>query len=190
MNPSGPGIGFTLTNVNAASIATSGIDVQVNYLFDFDNDWGDFGLQYASTFLSKSDFTPFLGADTNECEGKFVGVCGQPTADYRHRAIATWDTPVDGLRANVTWRHFGSVENESNPDSEIEGSIGAADYFDVSGSWDFMEGVTARAGVNNVFEHKFPVSVSSGPAINGNNNTYPGVYDTGRFVFVGLNVKL
>lgn len=187
---SGVGVGFTLTNLNAAEIATSGVDVQVNYRFDFDNDWGDFGLQYASTFLSSSDFTPFLGADVDECAGKFVGNCGQPTADYRHRAIATWDTPVEGLRANVTWRHFGGVENEGNPDSDIEGSLGAANYIDLSGNWEFMEGITARAGVNNIFEDRFPISVSGGPATNGNNNTFPGVYDTGRFVFFGLNVKL
>jgi len=190
LNPSGPGIGFTLTNLNAASLATSGVDLQVNYLFDFNNNWGDFGLQYASTFLISDDFTPFLGADVDECEGRFVGNCGQPSADYRHRAIGTWNTPVEGLDVNVIWRHFGGVENEGNPDSEIEGSLPAANYFDLSGSWEFMDGITARAGVNNIFEDRFPVSVSSGPAINGNNNTYPGIYDTGRFVFFGLNVKL
>lgn len=189
LNASGPGVGFALTNLNAASIETSGFDLQANYAFDVEN-WGDFGLQYASTILSSSDFTPFLGADVIECEGKFVGDCGQPTADYRHRAVATWNTPVEGLGVNVSWRHFGGVTNDGNPDSEIEGSLPAANYIDLSGQWEFLEGITARAGVNNVFEDEFPISVSSGPAINGNNNTYPGVYDTGRFVFVGLNVKL
>ena len=190
LNPSGPGIGFTLTNVNAAAIETTGFDFQVNYLFDFDNNWGDFGIQYAGTALRSSDFTPFLGAEVEECEGRFVGVCGQPTADYRHRMIGTWNTPVDGLGVNVIWRHFDRVFNEGSPTSTIEGSLPSADYFDVSGSWEFMDGFTARAGVNNIFEENFPISVSSGPAINGNNNTYPGIYDTGRFVFFGLNVKL
>ncbi|GGX61344.1 TonB-dependent receptor [Litorimonas cladophorae] len=189
LNASGPGIGFQLTNLNAASIATNGFDLQANYAFDVDG-LGDFGLQYASTILTASDFTPFLGAETDQCEGKFVGNCGQPTADYRHRAVATWNTPVEGLGVNVSWRHFGSVTNEGNPDSPNEGKLDAANYIDVSGSWEFLDGITARAGVNNVFEDAFPISVSSGPAINGNNNTYPGVYDTGRFLFVGLNVKL
>ena len=183
-------IGFNLTRLNAASLATSGVDVQVNYLFDFDNDWGDFGLQYASTFLSSNDFTPFLGADVVERAGKFVGQAGQPRSDYRHRAIGTWNTPVDGLDVNVIWRHNSSVENEGNPTSDIEGKLDAANYIDLSSSWEFMEGFTARAGVNNLFEHDFPISVSSGPAINGNNNTFPGIYDTGRFFFFGLNVKL
>jgi len=186
---SAPGIGFSLTNLNAASLATSGVDVQANYQFDTDN-LGDFGLQYASTFLSANDFTPFLGADVIERAGRFVGQAGLPRADYSHRAIATWNTPIDGLTTNITWRHFGSVENEGDPDSEIEGSLPAANYFDLSGQWEFFEGITARAGVNNVFEDDFPISVSSGPAINGNNNTFPGIYDTGRFFFFGLNVKL
>jgi len=189
LNPSTPTNGFFLTNLNAASIATSGIDLQVNYVFDFDNGWGDFAVNYASTFLSQSDFTPFLGAATDECEGKFVGNCGQPTAEYRHRAIATWNTPVEGLRANITWRHFGGVENDASPESAIEGTLPAANYFDLSGSWEFMEGITARAGVNNIFEDSFPISVSGGPASNGNNNTFPGIYDTGRFFFFGLNIK-
>jgi len=72
----------------------------------------------------------------------------------------------------------------------VEERLNARNYIDVSGSWGFMEGITARAGVNNIFESSIPVSISSGPASNGNNNTYPGVYDTGRFLFVGLNVKL
>jgi len=189
LNPSGPGIGFQLTNLNAAEIATSGLDFQLNYAQEIGSA-GDLSLRYASTYLFKSDFTPFLGADTDECEGKFVGNCGQPTAQYRHSAVMGWATPVEGLDLSVTWRHFGSVDNEGNPDSEIEGSLKAANYIDLSSSWEFLDGITARAGVNNVFEDRFPISVSSGPAINGNNNTYPGIYDTGRFVFVGLNVKL
>lgn len=194
LNASGPGIGFTLLNQNAAALETSGVDLQVNYRFDLEQlgaeSLGDFALQYASTFLSSDDFTPFSGDTTQECAGKFVGRCGQPSADYRHRAIATWNTPVEGLGVNMTWRHFGGVDNQTAPGSAIEGSLPAANYIDLSGRWEFMDGITARAGVNNVFEDRFPVSVSSGPAINGNNNTYPGIYDTGRFFFFGLNVKL
>jgi len=190
LNPSGPGIGFALTNVNAAELATSGIDLQLDYGFDTGS-FGDFGLVYASTILFADDFTPFLGADVIECEGEFAGECGQPTADYRHRAIARWNSPIEGLGVDVTWRHFGSVDNDAGEDSaDVEQSLDSANYFDVSGSWEFIEGITARAGVNNIFEDDFPVSISAGPANNGNNNTFPGVYDTGRFFFFGLNVKL
>ena len=46
-------VGFTLININAAELSTSGVDLQVNYSFDIDN-WGDFGLQYASCLLYTS----------------------------------------------------------------------------------------------------------------------------------------
>ena len=189
LNPSGPGIGFQLTNLNAAEIETSGIDLQLNYSHDFASA-GDVSLRYASTFVFANDFTPFLGAETDECEGRFVGNCGQPNADYRHSAVLGWATPVEGLDVDLTWRHFGSVENDADPDSEIEGTLNSVNYFDLSGSYEFLDGITARAGVNNILEQNFPISVSGGPATNGNNNTFPSIYDTGRFIFFGLNVKL
>ena len=141
LNPSGPGIGFQLTNLNAAEIETSGLDLQANYVHDFDS-IGDLSFRYASTILFSSDFTPFLGAETDECEGRFVGNCGQPTADYRHSAVVGWATPVEGLDVDLTWRHFGSVENDADPDSEIEGTLGSVNYFDLSGSYEFLDGIT------------------------------------------------
>jgi len=151
---------------------------------------GGFGLNYAATFLFANDFTPFEGDTTVERAGFFVGQAGIPRAEYRHRILGTWDTPIEGWDATITWRHTGGVENEADPDSEIEGSLSAANYFDVSTSYEFLDGITARAGVNNIFERDFPLSVSSGPGNGGNNNTFPGIYDTGRFVFFGVNVKL
>ncbi|KEO90340.1 TonB-dependent receptor [Erythrobacter longus] len=189
LNASGPGVGFTLTNVNAASLETSGLDFQVNYEYDLGSA-GAISLNYASTYLFSSDFTPFLGAPTVECEGEFAGQCGQPTAQYRHRALLGWETPLEGLTANITWRHFGGVDNDSATPQPVELSLNAVNYFDLSVRYEVFDGIVARAGVNNVFEDNFPVSVSAGPANNGNGNTYPGVYDTGRFFFFGFSAEL
>jgi iron complex outermembrane receptor protein len=181
-------IGFTLTNLNAASLGTTGFDFQVNYNLSLE-DLGTFSAQYASTFVLSNEFTSFKGSETISREGKFVGQAGLPRAEYRHRFLLTWETPAEGLVANLTWRHFGEVENEGNPDSVIEGSLPATNYFDLSANYMVYEGVTMKAGVSNLFEENFPISVSSGPAINGNNNTFPGVYDTGRQFFFGLGVR-
>jgi len=189
LNPSGPGIGFELLNINAASIETQGIDLQLNYAHELGSA-GDVSFRYASTLLFQDDFLPVDGAPLSECEGAFIGTCGQPSAEYRHNAVLGWATPLEGLDVRVTWRHFGSVDSVADPVQDNEASLDAANYFDLSGSYEFFDGITARAGVNNVFEDRFPISVSSGPAINGNNNTFPGIYDTGRFFFFGLNVKL
>jgi outer membrane receptor protein involved in Fe transport len=189
LNPSGPDIGFTLTNVNAASIETSGFDLQMNYGIDLGGA-GGFDFTYAGTYLLSSDFTPFLGAETIECEGEFAGQCGQPTAEYRHRIIGSWETPLEGLAANIVWRHFGGVDNDSATPADVELSLSSANYFDLSVTYEVFDGIVARAGVNNLFEDSFPVSVSAGPASNGNGNTYPGVYDTGRFFFFGFSAEL
>ena len=114
LNPSGPDIGFTLTNVNAASIETSGFDLQMNYGIDLGGA-GGFDFTYAGTYLLSSDFTPFLGAETIECEGEFAGQCGQPTAQYRHRIIGSWETPLEGLAANIVWRHFAGYFSSPIP---------------------------------------------------------------------------
>lgn len=189
LNASGPGVGFTLTNVNAASIETRGLDFQINYDYDLGSA-GAVNFNYASTYLFSSDFTPFLGAPTIECEGEFAGQCGQPTAQYRHRALVGWETPLEGLTANIVWRHFGGVDNDSATPSPVELSLDAVNYFDLSVRYEVFDGIVARAGVNNVFEDSFPVSISAGPATNGNGNTYPGVYDTGRFFFFGFSAEL
>ena len=182
-------IGFSLTNLNAASLETRGVDVQLDYLTEINN-FGTIGFNYAATFLAANDFTPFLGADTIERDGRFVGQAGIPRADYRHLLTLAWGTPIEGLTTNITWRHVGSVENEGDPDSEIEGSLSAANYFDISALWEFRSGISAQFGITNLFEENFPISVSSGPAIQGNNNTFPGIYDVSRQFFFSLNAKL
>ncbi|MEM7729080.1 MAG: TonB-dependent receptor [Pseudomonadota bacterium] len=194
LNAGSPGVGFTLTQVNIASLERRGFDFQANYSFDLDalggGDLGEFGLQYASTILTGDDFISFPGSPVVECEGEFAGQCGRPRSSYRHRMLASWMTPIEGLQANVIWRHFGGVDNDSATAAAVDQSLPSRDYIDLSGSWEFMDGVTGRFGVNNVFETKYPVSVSAGPNNFGNGNTWPGIYDTGRFMFVGLNLKL
>ena len=183
------GIGFSLTDLNAAALETSGFDVQLDYVTELSN-LGSLAFNYAGTFLSSNDFTPFTGAETIERDGRFVGQAGRPRADYRHLVSLAWGTPIEGLNTNLTWRHVGSVENEGSPDSEIEGSLSAANYFDISATYEFREGITGQFGVTNLFEENFPISVSSGPAIFGNNNTFPGIYDISRQFFFSLNAKL
>jgi len=192
LNAGVPGVGFLATNLNIASVETSGFDLQLGYGFDISGgDWGDVNLQYAATILDKFDFTPFPGGTVVECAGNFGNDCVQPVnSSYRHRLLATWNTPVEGLRVNTTWRNFSGVDNIAGADAApLDEALAGVNYFDLSGSWEAKEGLIFRAGVNNVFLEQPPVSVSAGPAL-GNGNTYPTIYDTGRFLFAGIKVKL
>ena len=186
LNAGVPGVGFLATNLNIAEVETSGFDLQVGYRFDLNGgQFGDMAIQYAATILDKFDFTPFPGGTVVECAGKFGNDCVQPVnSSYRHRALVTWNTPFEGVSLNTTWRHFGGVDNISETPAPLDERLDAVNYFDLAGVWALNEKLTFRAGVNNLFLDQPPVSVSAGPAL-GNGNTYPTIYDTGRFVFMG-----
>ena len=93
LNASTPDNGFELLNINAASIETQGLDLQANYVHELGTA-GDLSFRYASTILFQDDFLPVDGAPLSECEGAFIGTCGQPAAEYRHSAVLGWGTPV------------------------------------------------------------------------------------------------
>ncbi|WP_284369036.1 TonB-dependent receptor domain-containing protein [Algimonas porphyrae] len=196
LNSGQAGVGFQSTNINIAELSTSGFDVQVGYQFDLAGmgaeNAGDFALQYAGTFTEEFNFVPFPGDAGTDCAGFFGNACDVANTpvvpSYRHRAIFTWNTPVDGLQVNTTWRHYSGVDNIGANPAPVDTDLPAQDYVDLAASYEFMEGITGRVGVNNLFLEQPPVSISAGPPL-GNGNTFPTIYDTGRFIFFGLNTK-
>ena len=190
----GPGFGFISTNLNIAELDTSGIDFQVNYALDLaDIGAGELGrirFDYVATYLDTFDFTPFPGGDPIECAGFFSTACVQPVnPDYRHRFLTSWDTPWD-ITASVTWRFFAGTDNltaDTAPD--IDQRLASQNYIDLSANYQLTDGINIRAGILNLFDNEPPVSVSSGPPL-GNGNTFPGIFDTGRFFFLGANFSL
>ncbi|MDJ0904434.1 MAG: TonB-dependent receptor [Woeseiaceae bacterium] len=181
-----PGVGFLSTNVNLAERETSGIDAQVLYTFDV----GAHGinLDYAATFLDALDDTPFPGGEVIECSGFFGNECGSPNPEYRHRFMATWQTPWS-VDASMTWRHFGGVDNDNDADT-LESSLDSVNYVDLSGNWYLMDdSVTIRLSILNVFGEDPPIFSGAGPASFGNGNTYPTVYDTSTAYFASLKLN-
>ena len=186
------GTGFLQTNINIAELTTNGIDFQVTYGFDLaDFGLGDFGsiqTDFAATWLNEFDFIPFPGGEAIECAGAFGNACPQPVnPEYRHRLLSTWNTPWNFSLTN-TWRFFGSTDNQSDAAPEIDSEINSESYWDVSANYDFNENLSLRAGVLNLLGNQAPVSLSGGPPL-GNGNTFPGIFDTGRFVFLGATVR-
>jgi len=181
-----PGTGFLSTNVNIAELETTGIDLQVLYSFDVGSH--GFNIDYASTILDQADFVPYPGADPVECEGFFGNECGSPSPEYRHRMMATWQTPWS-IDATLTWRHFGSVDNDNTAEL-LETSLDSVDYIDLSGRWYLMDdSVMIALSVLNVTGEEPPVFSGAGPASFGNGNTYPTVYDTSTAYFASLKLN-
>ena len=180
----GPGFGFVSTNLNIAELSTSGIDLQTTYSFDTDR-FGSFSIDYAATFLDSYDFVPFPNGEPIECAGKFGNACAfDVTPEYRHRTFVDWDTPWN-FNTSLTWRHYGSSDNINGEDSaDIDRKLESTDYFDLAVNFNLGDSISVRTGVLNFTNEEPPVSVSSGPPL-GNGNTFPTIYDTGRYFFLG-----
>jgi len=189
------GVGFQATNINIATLETTGIDLQAVYDLDLWNigleGAGSVRFDYAATILDELRETPFPGADVIECAGFFLGECDIPNPEYRHRMITSWQTPWD-VTVNATWRFFSSTDNQSGDVTPvIDREIDTIQYLDLSANWIATDALEFRAGVNNIFGEQPPVITSAGPASFGNGNTFPGVFDAqGRFIFFGATYRL
>ena len=198
---------------NLGFLQTKGMDFEANYQADMDDwgmtGWGSLGMNFVGTWTEHLTTEPippgnpfFSQPATYDCAGLFGLTCGTPVPKWRHKLRVTWSTPWDGVDLSVAWRYMSGVKFDGNTTvlnagfpcgcvDQVDNSISAFNYFDLAGSWAVREGVSLRAGVNNVFD-KGPPILSSGVAFPpfGNGNTYPQVYDgMGRVFFVGGTIK-
>lgn len=183
-------------SINIGGLKTSGVDVNANYAFPLDRiglgQLGRLSFNYVATFLNELEVDTGTGI-VNECTGFFGGACGPdergtPNPEYRHRARATLQTPID-LDLNVTWRYIGEVELfNATQLNRIDRFFEEQNYFDVAASYRLMDRASFRIGVNNIFDEDPPLSNSVGAGF-GNGNTYPQVYDAlGRYIFTGVTL--
>ena len=188
------------TSVNVASAETSGVDLQMNYKLNLDR-FGSLHFGLNGAYLLSDKTTPQPGAHTYDCAGLFGPTCQTVNPTWRHNLRTTWKTPWD-VDLAVTWRYVGSVSLDNNSsDPTLNGSanlggfdkfnakIGAYSWIDLSASWQFMENVTLRAGVNNLFD-KDPPLVSSDLVSGGAANTYAFYDSFGRQLFASFSLKL
>lgn len=194
LNSGIPNVGFDQTNINVATLDTSGVDFQLVY----DLDLWDIGLEglgsirfdYASTYLDELSLTPAQGVTPNECAGDHAGACRIPSPKYRHRLLNRWTTPWD-INVDLTWRYFSSTDNNNgtNVNPPVDRKIDTTQYLDLAVRYVATDAITFRAGVNNVLGEQPPVVTAAGPP-SGNGNTYPNLFDTGRFFFFGMTYRL
>jgi outer membrane receptor protein involved in Fe transport len=189
---------------NLGALKTRGVDVEANYrksLADLGmGDHGTLALNFVGTYTQNLITTPVPGFGSYDCAGLFGTTCLQPDPKWRHKARITWATPWN-MSLSAQWRYLSSTsfdQNTSNPflsgtTSTHDARIPAYSYFDLSGTWKVKDGLSLRAGVNNVFDKDPPIVDSSNLGISappfGNGNTFPQVYDAlGRTIFLGVTV--
>ncbi|MFV0622626.1 TonB-dependent receptor domain-containing protein [Sphingomonas sp. ac-8] len=186
------------TNLNTGSLKTSGFDIVGSYTLPTASA-GTFALDMTGTLLDELVTEPLPGLGSYDCKGLFGPTCGQPTPAWRHQARLTW-TDADKIGSiSLNWRYIGKTKLSTNTDdpfltsetySSVNSSIRAYNYFDLAGTLKVEEGVTFRAGVNNLFDRDPPAIAQGNLYAFGNGNTYPGVYDVaGRTVFMGISAN-
>jgi len=186
--PDGGLAGISEQNVNIATFATSGVDLNITYSIDM-ADMGTVNFDYAATFLDEAYSVAIPGDAKVDCVSKYAGPCGLPVPEYNHRFLATWLTPYDVV-VSATWRHIGETDLYGLEESRgyLEDSMETRDYLDLAATYDVNENVSVRVGANNILGDDAPVTTSSGTGT-GNNNTYPGLFDVSTYLFAGVTVK-
>lgn len=137
-----------------------------------------------------------------DCLGIYGTACGNgaqggPLPEVRWIQRTTWS--YGDFTVSALWRHLGAVSIDpvqydislGNDVFPAFRNIGSYDYFDMYGSWTFLEKATLSVGIVNMFEKDPPVVGNEAADTTSNSgNTFPGTYDTlGRMYSVGLNVK-
>jgi outer membrane receptor protein involved in Fe transport len=204
----GNGKGFVdLQLVNASALKTSGIDVNVNYHTNFSDwhlgNWGGLNFNFMGTYVHELK-TALPDGSSYDCSGLYGVTCGTPTPHWKHQFRVTWATPWK-VDISGNWRYISSSNldfNTDQPDLQngfkdllpTDAHIGSFSYFDLAVNWRVRDGLSARIGVNNIFDKTPPLLDANSFGISappfGNGNTYPEVYDPlGRVIFLGLTAN-
>jgi iron complex outermembrane recepter protein len=178
------------TQLNAGSIETSGVDLNVNY--GFEALAGNWNIGLVGSYLIDYDLAPVPGVPAADygCAGIINTSCGV-LADWR--SIMSVNYAQDIWSLNARWRYTSSVDylnTNGTPGTvdklvQAQGGIEAYNFFDLSGNLIINSNTNVTLGVNNVFD-KEPPLVGGSLATNAN---APGAYDqAGRFIFASINV--
>ena len=143
-----------------------------------------------------------------DCAGFYGSICSggtisssAPMPEWRHKLRTTWASPW-GLGLSLQWRRIGKVAHERTSDDETLSSAGnppvlsqkikAQNYLDISATYDILDRIHLRAGINNLTDNDPPRitgSAGSCPAGPCNGNVFAQVYDAlGRYIYAGVTL--
>ena len=189
MTLDGSGIETLTTNLNY--LRAEGVEFGFGLGFDIGK-FGQLAFNGTVNYYLTQEFQSDATLPITECVGVFGTACGNgpqggPIPEIRWIQRTTWS--LGDFSASLFWRHLGPVSSAIPIYADFQ-RISSFDYFDVYGSWNFMDKATLSLGVVNATEVEPPV-VGNEAADTGSNsgNTFPGMYDVlGRYFTLGLKV--
>ncbi len=196
---------------NTSKMNNRGIDLNASYSMPLFN-LGKASFSFVGTRMLKARVDNGL-SQAYDCVGYYGPTCSggtvaasAPIPKWRHKLRASWQSNF-GLGLSLQWRYVGKVAAETLQDNEtLAGDfnfdpglrVKAQNYFDLSGTFNLMDRVSLRAGVNNLFDRDPPRITGGNAGRNGSNlcpagpcngNTYPGTWDAlGRLLWVGATI--
>ncbi len=189
-DPNNSGLIFNQTS-NFGDFTFRGIDLNASYR------WNMFGgmmmTSIAGSYFLEQEVAPLPGvndAATFDCAGRINSSCQTP--NWRH--IATTRYMRDNWTLSARWRMIGRMNYR-----ETSGALGTADqilvrngnrigsyhFYDLSGSYRFLENYEVTLGVNNVFDKEPPMV---GSTLNLNANSIGGYDQLGRYIYGTVRV--
>ena len=187
---SGPPFVVTASNANLASLATKGVDIQVDYGvplgFGLVGESSNLNFSFLATYTINNNFTPLIDLpdDVVECAGKFGLNCGNPTPKWKWASRLSW---IDGgMTTSLRWRYVGPTNDDDDSTDYIVERLGAYNLFDLSFSGEINKNLNLSFGINNLFNKQPPIIGTNQEQA----NTYPGTYDVlGRDFFVAAQFR-
>ena len=183
---------ITNTTNNFGNLKTRGIDVSASYHWDMLG--GRMSTSLVGTRLESFKVDPLPGVSTGaayDCAGKINLSCQNPK--WRH--IVSLNYSQDWWSVNARWRYFGSMDyiltdgTKGTKDAHLVArgnTLAAANYLDLSTTFQIGKKVDLTLGVNNVTDLAPPM-LGNTLVLNGNS---PGGYDqAGRYFFGSVSVK-
>ncbi|WP_103098363.1 TonB-dependent receptor domain-containing protein [Novosphingobium guangzhouense] len=176
-----------VNNQNLGRLLQRGLDISASYTLR--QDWlpGDgLRLSYQGNIVTSYKIQANSTVAAIQCKGTFGATCSsdgttlvQP--DYRH--TVGMGLLLDKGVIQFDWQRIGKVRSSTVGSTE---TIKAQNTFDLSASYDFVEGITMTAGVYNLFD-KNPPRVTTGGVF----NTFPDTYDIlGRTIGLSLTAHI
>jgi outer membrane receptor protein involved in Fe transport len=179
-------------NDNFGDLTFRGIDLNASYAWEMLG--GMFSASLAGAYFLEQEVASLPGVNdeaTFDCAGRINVSCQTP--NWRH--VANFRYGRGDWSASARWRMIGRMiyretdESLASTDQILvtnDNRIGSYHYFDLSGSYRFMDNYEVTLGVNNIFDKEPPLV---GSTLSANANTLSGYDPLGRYLFATIGAN-
>jgi iron complex outermembrane receptor protein len=183
------------TNINAGSVKTEGIDLDVRWAILKSPTWGAFNARLNGTYTSKYDLTlpdgtvqksvaATIDSNGNVLNATATGVIfrwkDQLTLDWKYKQ---WGASLINNFQSGYWDAY-----RADAEDPIAQHVGAFSTWDLQGTYGGFHNLTLTAGVKNLFNRKPPEVITAGSYFQTGYD--PSYFDPhGQTLYVGANYK-